>query len=354
MTADAYEELARALDLLPGGFPATKSGVELRILKKVFSPEEALVASNMTGTRASVEAIAGRANLSQQETEERLKAMLGRGIIWGSNRDGTWTFRLAPFVVGFYEEQWEVMDHEFAHLVEQYFNEGGTAGIMRHQPALHRVVPALEALKTEYILPYDDIKPLIAQAKSFELRDCICRKQQDLAGIRKCDFPLDVCLTFLPIETPEGPHSITREEALKVLDRAEDVGLVHCVSNVAMGVYYVCNCCGCCCGVLRGITQFGIEESVAKANYYAVVDVDECNGCGVCEDRCQVNACSVSSVGDVARIDLAKCIGCGLCVNGCPVGAVRLERRPDAEIIPPPDSYKTWEQQRLGNRGLLK
>lgn len=177
MNADAYEQLARALDLLPGGFPRTKSGVELQILKKIFSPEEALVASNMTGTGETADAIAGRANLPKEEIEERLKAMLGRLMIWGSNRDGTWTFRLAPFVIGFYEEQWEVMDHEFAHLVEQYFNEGGTAGIMRPQPALHRVVPAQQAVKTEYILPYDDIKPLILQAKSFELRDCICRKQ---------------------------------------------------------------------------------------------------------------------------------------------------------------------------------
>lgn len=172
-----------------------------------------------------------------------------------------------------------------------------------------------------------------------------------MLGNRKCDFPLDVCLVFLPIERPAGPHSITQEEALKVLDRAEDVGLVHCVSNVAKGVYYVCNCCGCCCGILRGITQFGIEQSVAKANYYAVVDVDECNGCGVCEDRCQVNACSVD---DVATIDLTKCIGCGLCVTECSEEAVTLKLRPDAEIIHPPESYKAWEQQRLHNRGLLK
>ena len=243
------------------------------------------------------------------------------------------------------------MDHELAHLCEQYWNEGGAEGIMRPQPALQRVVPAQRALQTEFILPYDDIKSLILQAKGFDLRDCICRKQQDLLGTRKCDFPLDVCLTFSMRERPAGPHSITQEEALRVLDRAEEVGLVHSVSNFARGMFYVCNCCGCCCAVLRGITQFGIEHSVAKANYYAVVDLEECNGCGICEDRCQVNACSVD---DVATIDLKKCIGCGLCVTGCPNEAVKLKLRPDAEIVPPPDNYKAWEQERLHNRGLME
>jgi len=351
MNADAYEKLACALDLLPGGFPRTKSGVELQILKRIFSPEEALLASNMTGNRETAGAIAGRASLPLEETEERFKELSSRGIIWGSKKDGIWKFRLAPFLVGFYEEQWHVMDHDLAHLCEQYLNEGGAEGIMSPQPALHRVVPAQQAVKTEFILPYDDIKPLILEAKWFELRDCICRKQQDLVGNRKCDFPLRACLTFSAKDRPVGPHNVSQQEALKALDQAEEIGLVHTVSNIARGVFYVCNCCGCCCGILRGITQFGIQQSVARANYYAVVDPEQCIGCGICEERCQVNACSVD---DVATIDLTKCIGCGLCVTGCPNEAVKLNVRPDAEIIHPPENYKAWEHQRLQNRGLLK
>ena len=351
MNDDAYERLAVALDLLPGGFPRTKSGVELQILEKIFSPEEAAVASSLTGMSEAVDVIAERAELSKEEAEEKLKAMVDRGIIWGSQKDGVLRFRLAPFVVGFYEEQWDVMDHDLAHLCEQYWTEGGAEGIMRPQPALMRVVPAQRAIKTEVILPYDDVKQLILQAKSFELRDCICRKQQDLMGSRECDFPLHVCLTVLRKEKPAGPYSITQDEALNVLDHTEDVGLVHSVLNVVTGAYFVCNCCGCCCAILRGITEFGIEQSVARANYYAVVDPDECDGCGVCEDRCQVGACTVD---DIAEINVAKCIGCGLCVTGCSTEAVSLRLRPDAEIIHPPDNYKVWEQQRLQNRGLLK
>jgi electron transport complex protein RnfB len=351
MSVDAYEKLANALDLLPGGFPRLASGVELQILKKIISPEEAVVASNMTGTSETIDAIGERSKLSQEEIEKRLTAMLSKGIIWGSTKkDGIKRFRLAPFVVGFYEEQWNIMDHELAHLCEQYWTEGGAEGIMRFEPSLHRVVPAQGTVKTEFILPYDDIKPLILQAKSFELRDCICRKQQDIRETRKCDFPLDVCLVFSPKERPTGPHSITQEKALEVLDRSEEVGLVHTVSNVAKGIFYVCNCCGCCCQILRGINEFGIEQSVAKANYYAVVDQELCLGCGICEERCQVHACTVD---EISEIDLTKCIGCGVCVTGCPNEAIKLELRPDAEMIHPPDNYKAWEQQRMKNRGLI-
>ncbi|UCG54547.1 MAG: 4Fe-4S ferredoxin, partial [Dehalococcoidia bacterium] len=157
MSIDAYEKLAKALDLLPGSFPPTKSRVELQILRKIFSPEEALLASYMTGTSETVRVIAGRANLSAQETEKRLRKMRARDIIWGSQKDGLRKFRLAPFIVGIYESQWDVMDHELAHLFEQYWSEGGAAGIMCYKPALLRVVPAQQALKYEIILPYDDV-----------------------------------------------------------------------------------------------------------------------------------------------------------------------------------------------------
>lgn len=354
MHVDVYELLARALNRLPNGFPQTKSGVELRILKRVFSPEEAAVASNLTGALESAAVIAGRGNLPEKDVQEKLAGMLKKRIIWGakSRKEGIWKYRLAPYVVGFWEAQVDNLDREYAEMCEQYWAEGGGAEIMRYKPALHRVVPAYRAIAPEYILPYDDIKPLMLAAKSFEVRECICRKQQDVLGTRKCDFPLEICFNFSSLEIPTSKYSITKEEALKLLDKAEEIGLVHTVSNVAEGIFYVCNCCGCCCGVLRGITEFGVEGGAAKANYFAVVNGEACTACGICEERCQVDACHVD--GNGAAIDLSKCIGCGICVTGCSSGAMKLERKADAQIVSPPVNAKAWEQERLRNRGLLE
>lgn len=350
MNTDVYNRLSKALDLLPGGYPSTKSRIELQILKRIFPPEEALIASSMTGKNESIGTIAQRSGSPEGKVKEILRAMYRRGIIWGSKGDGELEFRLAPFVVGFYEAQYETMDHELSHLFELYWQEGGAEGIMRYDPALHRVVPVQTAVKTEVILPYDDVRNFIIQANSFEVIDCICKKQQELLGNRKCDYSLRVCMTFSTKARLNSSYSVTQKEALDLLDKTEEIGLVHTVSNVVNGVTYICNCCGCCCAILRGITEFGIENSVARANYYAVINDDDCNGCGVCEERCQVNACSVD---DLATIDLTMCIGCGLCVTICPTDAIQLQLRPDAEIIDPPINYDEWEKKRLRNRGIV-
>jgi ferredoxin len=346
-----YERLAEALDRLPNGFPRTTSNVEIRVLKKIFSSGEASLACQLGGFMESAEAIANRVGLPTEEAEAELVKMAKRGLLWSHRKDGKLLFRLAPFVVGIYESQREDMDHELAHLVEDYLAHGGAVGIMKPQPALHRVVPAQKAVKSEWILPYDDVKAILMSSKTFHLADCICRIQQDHVG-RRCDFPLRTCLSFSSTEREPNKNDVSKEEALAFLNKAEEMGLVHTVSNVAKGLGYVCNCCGCCCGILRGITDWGIENSVAYANYYAVIDPDQCLGCGICARRCQVHA--ISERNGVSIVDRKKCIGCGLCATGCPNGVAKLEKKPENETVNPPADFEAWEHERLRNRGLCE
>ena len=349
---EVYERLADQLDALPNGFPRTKSGVEIRLLKKIATPDEAWLAGQLGRSMETAGEIAARTGLSEPELTERLRELLRKGFIHTGSHDGTRRYRLAPFLVGIYEGQLDTLDHELAHLMEQYMMLQGAKGILGPYPAVHRVVPAQQAAKTEWILPYDDVRALFVQANSFIARDCICRKEQDILGERKCDSPRENCLSFSPVEGAFGQDGISRDEALAILDETEQVGLVHTVSNSIADVSYVCNCCGCCCAILRGITEWGVENSVARANYYAETDLDLCVGCGTCEDRCQVGAVSV--VDDVAVVDRSRCIGCGLCVTGCPNEAMHLHLRPDAEMVHPPASFEEWEEERLRNRGLAE
>jgi len=349
MTDEAYDRLADALDRLPNGFPRTESGVELEVLKWIFTPEEAGIAGMLGREMESYTDIAEKIGLDPEAAKEKLSAMAKKKTLWTTEKDGIPYFRLAPWIVGIYEAQNRPMDHEFAHLVEDYFQSGGMEGIMKPLPSIHRVVPAQSAVKSEWILPYDDVKAIMESCVSFRANKCICRKQQDFIG-RKCDFPLEICLTFSKHERDPRPGDVSKEEALALLDKAETIGLVHTVSNVIEGVWYVCNCCGCCCNILRGAAEFGIMNSVAQANYYAVVDDWECNGCGVCVERCHMKAIEVKD--GTAQVDLDRCIGCGLCVTGCSTGAARLELKPEEERIDPPVDFSTWEDERLKNRGL--
>jgi ferredoxin len=351
MTKETYRKLASALDKLPNGFPKTESGVEIEILKRIFKPEEAEAASHLTREMEPATKIAQRAKLDEKEVEKQLSSLTKRGMIWSTLNEGTMYYRLAPWIVGLYESQLETLDHELAHLAEDYFQEGGAKGIMAPHPSIHRVIPARGATKSEWILPYDDVKKLIESNKTFTVADCICRKEQDLLGTRKCDFPLLNCLRFSKHERPPRKGDISKEEALALLDETEKIGLVHTVSNVMEGLSYVCNCCGCCCAILRGVNEFGVKNSVAVANYFAQIDSDTCTGCGLCEKRCQVKA--ISLIDNVAIVDLEKCIGCGLCASGCPVGAANLQLKPVDKRVDPPKDFRVWEDERLQNRGLI-
>ncbi len=350
MEDEIYEQLADALNQLPNGFPRTPSNVEILLLKKMFSHDEAALAGQLSGEREPADIIAQKIGRSVKDVQSQLMRMAKKGLVWFSKKEEKVRFRLAPFMVGIYEAQLENMDHEFAHLFEEYMADGGAIGIMKPQPALHRVIPAQGAVKSEWILPYDDVRAILEAAKTFRVRDCICRVQQDHLGQRRCNFPIKNCVTFSSIERPPRPDDISRKEALGILDEAEEVGLVHTVSNVMKDVFYVCNCCGCCCCILRGITEWGIEKSVACANYCASIDIHTCDGCGICVERCQVHA--VREQNGIAVVDPERCIGCGLCVTGCPHDAVQLNRKPEAQIVPPPIDYATWEKDRLSDRGI--
>ncbi|MGE5140939.1 MAG: 4Fe-4S binding protein [Rudaea sp.] len=349
MADPIYDRLADSLNALPSGFPRTQSGVEIRILKKMFSEEQAELAGQLRGEFEQAADIAARIALPVKDVTGRLFEMTRKGLIWFDKVDGRPCFRLAPFVVGSYEAQIDELDHEYAHLMEAYMLEGGAAGIMQPQPALHRVVPAQSAYKSETILPYDDVRLLFLSAKAYHVEECICRKERALVD-HACDFPKSMCFSVSERERTPVEGDISRDDAMALLARAEEIGLVHTVSNVARGVSYVCNCCGCCCAILRGINEWGIAKSVAAANYYAVIDPEFCAGCGNCRERCQVKA--ISEQDGVSVVDRGKCIGCGLCVSGCPNEVARLVKKPEAEMVQPPADYAAWEHARLVNRGL--
>lgn len=355
---DVYERLADQLNALPNGFPRTRSGVEIRLLRKIVSPEEAWLAGYLGREMESPQKIGSRVGLPADEVTEKMRRLSRRGLVSSTDQDGVRQYRLVPFVVGLYEYQLTAMDHELAHLFEQYLMcEGVAQEIFGTHPPLHRVIPARKAVKSELILPYDDARALLLQARSFGVQDCICRTEQTLAGHRKCNFPLKNCLFFNKTERNFRSAAISREEALAILDEAEQIGLVHtginnAVNNSVLENEYICNCCGCCCGFLRAINEWGIETSIAKANYYAEIDPDKCMGCEICVERCQVGAIAMRGV--TAAVDLSRCIGCGLCVTGCPDEAAHLHRKPDAELIHPPDDFATWEIERLRSRGMVE
>jgi formate hydrogenlyase subunit 6/NADH:ubiquinone oxidoreductase subunit I len=349
---DAYRRLARHLDSLPNGYPSSEDGAELRILAKLFTPEEADLAARLRRTPEIPARIAARIGADPEPLAAQLKGMARRGLIAITRTPEGLAYGALPFVVGIYENMVGELDAEFAQLFEDYYRHAfGRA--MAIAPSVHRVIPVQESVRTGMeIHPFESAASILGSAHAWGVFDCICRKQKALIG-DPCGHPIDVCLTFNDKPGAYDHHPVIRgislEEALNTLHRASEAGLVHTVSNSREGVSYVCSCCTCSCGILRGMADLGLANVVARSAFVNQVDEERCVGCELCLDLCQFDALFLDQV---AQVDVARCVGCGVCVSSCPENALGLARRPEAEILPPPADPREWQIQRLTARGL--
>lgn len=358
MSDNPYKMLAQRLDELPNGFPATEDGSEIRILEKLFTLEEAKLAVYLRITLEPVEQIVERLPEDYEGRDRRavkkmLKGMVRKGLIKADRIDKGIGYGLLPFVVGIYEMQVGRIDEEFAQLFEDYYYQA-FGQMVNIQPTFHRVVPIDEAVRMDMeIRPHETAKEIVDQAKAWGVMDCICRKQKELIG-DPCGHPIETCMIFSPVPGSFDHSSViralTHDEAMDVLYMAEDAGLVHTVSNNQKDTYYICNCCTCSCGLLRGMADLGIANVVASSAFINTVDPDLCIGCGVCSDYCQFYALEL--VDGLIEVDQIKCVGCGVCVNACPEDALSLVRRPPDEVMPVAESEEEWMEERAQARGI--
>ena len=354
-TNQTYKKLATVLDTLPNGFPATENGVEIKILKKIFTPVEADLFCDLRLTFESPEQVSERTGRPITGLAEQLETMWHKGQLFGIDFGEVKVFKMMPWVVGIYEFQVKSMDKELAKLCEEYYPTAGKE-FFKHKPHIMQVIPIEKEIEnTQATLPYEQVSTIIENGNSFAVNECICKKEKDLTE-KPCDKPLEVCMGIAPVpgifegDHPWGGRAISKDEAYAVLKKSEEAGLVHLTSNVQGGHTYICNCCGCCCGVLRSINELGFSEGV-NSHFYAVIDEDSCSGCGICSDeRYQINAIEENQ--DIYSIIKDKCIGCGLCISTCPEEAIALELKEEKDCVVPPVDENEWFENRAETRGV--
>jgi len=361
-----YINLQKHLDKQPVGFPATRSGAEIKVLKHIFTPQEAEIATFLNYKLEPLETIWPRVHHlldATEDLEKQLDRMQKKGGIETKIKNAKKYYCNAPLVVGMFELQIGRLTPEFIKDFNKYTSDRkfGIEFLSTELPQM-RTVPVAKSIQPQHhVSTFDEVTALLENAEEpFVIIECICRKKKSMEG-KACKMTerQETCLSIgsmaQTVLLSGNGREISRKEALSIIEKNQDQGLVLQPSNTAKAEF-ICSCCGCCCGML------GIHKSLPKplefwaANYQAAVDPETCTGCGMCEDRCQVNAVSVSAKKEIAVVDQNRCLGCGVCISECPTSAISLVKK-RTEVKPPQtreDLYDIIMEKKKGPKEKLK
>jgi electron transport complex protein RnfB len=235
MAKDIYERLAKHLDNLPGGFPRTENGVEIRILRRLFTPEDANLAVRLTLIPEEPRVIARRAKIPVEKASRQLEEMVKNGLISGVYpKNKSPLYMAQQFIVGFWEGQVNKLNQELIQDFEEYLPFYTEQNIGPGVPQL-RTIPVGKSISTQTeVMLYERAEELVRTHKTFAVANCICRQEMRIMG-KGCEKPEESCLSFgtaakIMVRTGRG-RPISMEEALAILQRAEEVGLILQPSN---------------------------------------------------------------------------------------------------------------------------
>jgi electron transport complex protein RnfB len=336
---DIYIKLRERLDNVSTGYPATPGGIELKILKRLFSEEEAEFFLNLSPLPETPEQAAVRLNRDAEGTAVLMEKMAKKGLLFRLRREKSVSYAAIPFLVGILEHQVNRLDPELARDLNEYFETAIGKTVQSFKTPVMRTIPINRQIAAAWpIAPYEDVLEIIKSQKTIAIAPCICRKWMGAVD-KACDKPVETCFLFgsyahYYVENKMGRY-ISVEEALDIVKHNEEVGLVMQPFN-SQKVGGMCSCCGDCCGMLRSLKKQPVPAAAVQSNYFAEVDAEACAGCETCLDRCQMEAIHMAE--GRAVINLDRCIGCGLCVTTCTTGALRLVKKPDDQQYRPPQS----------------
>ncbi len=350
-----YSKLRERLDTYSFGFPETKSGVEITLLKKLFNEQDAEFFLNLSQKLEPAADIAARVNLSADETQSRLEDLTGKGLIFRQESNGKVRYGAIPFMHGIVEFQIKRIDKELSVLLEQYFNEGFNKNIADNAELFLRVIPVQKYIDIEnHIASYNDVSAILDKVEVIAVTDCLCRKQQKLVDAG-CSRPSETCFMFGSMAEYYINNKIGRRvdkaEAMKIVAEAQKSGLVTqpATSQNPSGM---CNCCGDCCAVLGAIKKYPNPAEIVFTNHYASIIQDNCTSCGACIDICPMEAIQMNSA-DKAEVNLTRCIGCGLCLTACNFDAVRLNEKAEGKRKEVPSNTRDQMIQMAQRRSLI-
>lgn len=348
-----YRKLQQHLDkIFPVGFPEASSGVDIRLLQQFFTLEDAKIALHLSNKLEPLDQIRNRiidAGLSDANLEEILDKLTQKGAILGFKKGEIKFYSGATWAVGISENQVDKdITKEFAEDAREYdFNFYFKEWYKPDTPSQMRTIPIEKSLTPEHhVATYDTIRQLIEDCEGpFAVLNCGCRQMRDITNHSCTRWDIrETCIMLrgtakMDIANGIG-RQITKEEALEILQRGEEEGMILQPEN-SQSPNYICCCCGCCCRILGMAKQFSRPADFFQSNYYVEVNPELCEGCGTCVTRCHLDARTL--IDNVSTVNLDHCIGCGNCVVTCEAKATILKKH-EKEFVPPENTRDLYKQ----------
>jgi Pyruvate/2-oxoacid:ferredoxin oxidoreductase delta subunit len=351
---ESYKRLKERLDRYPVG--AAGDTTIYDILKIVYTPEEAELAARLPLKMASLEAISRKVGMEGQTIKVRLEKMAAKGLVMDFTAGGKTRYMLSPTVVGFFEFSMmrirdDIDQKKLAGLFHRYLTEEPDFfdQLKNNKTSIFRTLIHEETIPESYseVLDYEKATHVVRNAGRYAVGLCHCRHATHHLG-RDCQmFGMESCLTIGPVVDYVLRHGMAREisesEALELIGKSRDAGLVHICDNVQRRPAFVCNCCGCCCEVLLSFKNFDFLDNTFSSNFLAQVDSSDCTGCKKCQKACPVDAITAGEkprivkkkkVTWLANVDSEACLGCGVCALKCDTASMKMAPRAQRRVVP--------------------
>ena len=355
--ADIYEALRARLDSMSTGLPKTESGSEIKVLKRIFTEEHAELFLALTVFPETPEQAAERLGRDSSSLADTMEEMAQKGLLFRVRKNGVASYSCVPYLVGIAEFQTDALkkDKGLAADMAVHFMDGFVETLQSLETHHQRTIPVNTGLVSQWpVAPYEDAIAMLKKQKRIAVADCTCRALSKQVLPENCGKPLETCMMFgsgadYYIENGWG-REIDVEEAVSILKLADEHAMVvQPVNSKDAGA--ICACCGDCCGMLNSLKKQAKPAASVKSNYFAQIDGEECTGCEICLDRCQMKAITIED--DIAVLDRDRCIGCGLCVTTCPSEAASLVKKPEDQLYEPPENHIEMYMKMGMERGVI-
>ena len=362
---DSFDKLSMILSSTDMYLPWSKSKDEMKeLVRTIFTDKEAQVLITFPISRipmdlVTLDEIAPKVDLPKEEVSQILETLASKALLYsGNTKNGQKGYSLLRRGYGFTQVFfWKGEKNPQAIKVAEIIKRSYGGNLLHAPPQSENAKNAVKGYRylpinksvdivKQSVYPYEMMEDVIAKTKKIALAHCPCRMRFELSEGKSCGHPLEVCMKFdelaeFLIKSGLG-REINKAEALDVIRKSDEAGLVHFVENSKDGIKHNCNCCGCACWNVGPIKKRMIPRDMMMATYFIrETDTDRCDACNTCVNICPVEAVQID--GDHSSVDKDWCIGCGVCAPRCPNEAITIVRRTD--VGTPPEDFETLHNQ---------